>query len=187
MGSGAPTTPAWSARCASPVYDGEMGRPYTRHTAKIDGDFVVFLIGARLVKPWRIFSIIPVGRAMQAMVKELEAKGRELGYLGQEQWNGRTSIQVQYWRSREQLMAYARDQTGIHLPAWKHFNQVVAATNAVGIYHETYLVRAGDYECIYGNMPLFGLAKAAERVDVAGKLETAGGRLGLTDGTDVPY
>ena len=44
-----------------------MGRPYERHTAKIEGDFVVFLIGARLVKPWRIWSIIPVGKAMQAV------------------------------------------------------------------------------------------------------------------------
>jgi hypothetical protein len=76
-----------------------MGRPYERHTAKIEGDFVVFLIGARIVKPWRLLSMIPVGKAMQAMMKELEGHP-ELGYLGQEQWNGRTSIQVQYWRSR---------------------------------------------------------------------------------------
>ncbi len=164
-----------------------MGRPYERHTAKIEGDFVVFLIGARVVKPWRVFSIIPVAKAMTAMVKELEAHP-ELGYLGQEQWGGRTSIQVQYWRSREQLMAYARSKTAVHLPAWKHFNQVVAKSTAVGIWHETYLVRAGDYECIYGNMPLFGLARASQRVEVgAGRTETASGRLGLTDGSDAPY
>ena len=166
---------------------GAMARPYLRHTAKIEGDFVVFLIGAYVAKPWRLLSIIPVARAMNAMMKELEANGRELGYLGQEQWNGRTSIQVQYWRSREQLMAYARHKTGIHLPAWKHFNQVVAKTNAVGIWHETFCVRAGEYECIYGNMPLFGLAKASARVDASGQLETAGGRLGLTDGSDAAY
>ena len=29
-----------------------------------------------------------------------------------------------------------------------------------GIWHETYLVRAGEYEAIYGNMPPFGLGKA---------------------------
>ena len=162
-----------------------MGRPYERHTAKLEGDFVVFLIGARLVKPWQFWKIIPVGRAMQAMMKELEEHGPKLGYLGQEQWNGRTSIQVQYWRSRDHLMTYARG--GTHLPAWKHFNQVVAKSNAVGIWHETYCIRAGDYECIYGNMPLFGLGKAAERVDVAGQLETAKGRLGVTDGSDAAY
>lgn len=163
-----------------------MARPYLRHTAKIDGDFVVFLIGARLVKPWLFWKIIPVARAMSAMMKELEAHP-ELGYLGQEQWGARTSIQVQYWRSREHLMAYARNRDARHLPAWKHFNQVVASSNAVGIWHETYCVRAGDYECIYGNMPLFGLAKAAARVDVDGALHTAPGRLGLTEGSDAAY
>ncbi len=29
-----------------------MARPHVRHTAPIEGDFVVFLIGARLVKSW---------------------------------------------------------------------------------------------------------------------------------------
>jgi hypothetical protein len=163
-----------------------MGRPYLRHTAKIDGDFVVFLIGARLAKPWMLWKIAPVGKAMNAMVKELEAHP-ELGYLGQEQWFGRTSIQVQYWRSREHLMTYARNRDSVHLPAWKHFNQVVAKSNAVGIWHETYCVRAGEYECIYGNMPVFGLAKVAQRLDAQGALDTASGRLGLTDGTDAPY
>lgn len=164
-----------------------MARPYERHTAKIDGDFVVFLIGARLVKPWKPWAIIPVAKAMVSMVKELETNGKELGYLGQEAWNGRTTIQVQYWRSRDQLMDYARNKTGIHLPAWKHFNQVVSKSTAVGIWHETYCVRAGEYECIYGNMPVFGLGKAAERVDASGTLETAKGRLGITDGSDAAY
>jgi Domain of unknown function (DUF4188) len=158
---------------------------YTRHTAQIEGDFVVFLIGARLVKPWKFWKIIPVARAMTAMVRELEAHP-ELGYLGQEQWNGRTTIQVQYWRSRDQLIAYARNRDSVHLPAWQRFNKVVARTTAVGIWHETYSIRAGEYECIYGNMPLFGLAKAARRLDVAGKLETAPGRLGKSDGSDAP-
>jgi hypothetical protein len=157
-----------------------MARPYERHTAKIEGDFVVFLIGARVVKPWRLITAFKVARAMMRMVKELEANP-QLGYLGQEQWPGRTGIQVQYWRSRKHLMDYAQARDSTHLPAWRHFNQVVAKTNAVGIWHETYLVRAGEYECIYGNMPLFGLAKAAQRVAVEGKLDTAAGRLGLSD------
>jgi Domain of unknown function (DUF4188) len=162
-----------------------MARPYVRHTAKIEGDFVVFLIGARLAKPWLFWKIIPVARAMIAMVKELEAHP-ELGFLGQEQWPGRTGIQVQYWRSRDHLMAYARNRDNVHLPAWRRFNQITSKGNAVGIWHETYLVRANEYECIYGNMPLFGLAKAAQRIDVAGRDDTAHGRLGVSDGTDAP-
>lgn len=162
-----------------------MAQPYLRHTAQIEGDFVVFLIGAYVAKPWKLLTVIRVARAMMAMMKELEANP-QLGYLGQEQWGGRKGIQVQYWRSRQHLMDYARSRDSLHLPAWRHFNKVVAKTNAVGIWHETYLVRAGEYECIYGNMPLFGLAKAAKRVEVAGRADTAAGRLGLSDGKDAP-
>jgi hypothetical protein len=162
-----------------------MARNYVRHTAEIEGDFVVFLIGAHIAKPWRLLTVIRVARAMRAMMKELEANPAH-GYLGQQAWGGRTGIQVQYWRSREHLMAYARSRDTVHLPAWRHFNQVVSKTTAVGIWHETYLIRAGEYECVYGNMPLFGLAKAARRVEISGGRNTAGGRLGLTDGGDAP-
>ena len=162
-----------------------MARPYERHTAKLDGDFVVFLIGARLIKPWLFWNVIPVARAMGAMMKELEANPG-LGYLGQEQWGTAAGIQVQYWRSREHLMAYARSRDNVHLPAWRHFNQVISKTTAVAIWHETYCVRAGEYECVYGNMPLFGLAKASSRVAIAGNQTTAPGRLGITDGSDAP-
>jgi hypothetical protein len=157
-----------------------MSRPYLRHTARIEGDFVVFLIGLYVAKPWRIFQIIRVGRAMNAMVRELEAKP-ELGLLGQERWGGRATVQVQYWRSRDQLLAYARSKDSEHLPAWKRFNEVIAKTNAVGIWHEMYCVPAGAYECVYGNMPPFGLARATTRVHATGKLVMASGRLGLDD------
>jgi hypothetical protein len=33
-----------------------------------------------------------------------------------------------------------------------------------GIWHETYLVRAGEYEAVYANMPPIGLAKAGQVV-----------------------
>ncbi|HMF97234.1 MAG TPA: hypothetical protein VKE96_23205 [Vicinamibacterales bacterium] len=47
-------------------------------------------------------------------------------------------------------------------------------------------MRAGEYECIYNNMPLRGLAKAANQVDAVGRAGTATGRLGRTDGNDAP-
>ena len=48
----------------------------------------------------------------------------------------------------------------------------------VGIWHETYLIRAGEDESIYSGMPLMGLAKAAQLADVSGAAEAARGRLG---------
>jgi hypothetical protein len=44
-----------------------------RVAAKIEGDFVVFLVGARLNRWWRFLSFIPIARAMRRMVGELEA------------------------------------------------------------------------------------------------------------------
>ena len=43
-----------------------------RMTAEIDGDFVVFLIGMRINKPWKIHKWLPVVLAMNPMLKELE-------------------------------------------------------------------------------------------------------------------
>jgi hypothetical protein len=48
----------------------------------------------------------------------------------------------------------------------------------VGIWHETYLIRTGEYESIYSGMPLMGLAKAAQLADISGDAEAARGRLG---------
>ncbi len=41
--------------------------------------------------------------------------------------------------------------------------QRVGTSPRTGIWHETYLVRAGEYEAIYGNMPPFGLGAGAAR------------------------
>ena len=35
-----------------------------RLTAEMDGDFVVFLIGMRVNKPWKVHKWLPVARAM---------------------------------------------------------------------------------------------------------------------------
>jgi hypothetical protein len=56
--------------------------------------------------------------------------------LGGEMWFGRTTILVQYWRSLEQLFAYASNRDSAHLPAWKYFNQSVASSGDVGVWHE---------------------------------------------------
>ncbi len=52
----------------------------------------------------------------------------------------------------------------------------------VGIWHETYLVRAGEYETVYSGMPLVGLAKASRRAEVTAETESARGRLGAGQG-----
>jgi len=156
-----------------------------RIAAEIDGDFVVFLIGARINKWWKLHQFVPVGRAMGRMINELY-EHPELGMLHVESWTGRTSIMVQYWRSFEHLHNYARMRDAEHLPAWSEFNKTIGSNGDVGIWHESYLVNANSYEAVYNNMPEFGLAKASRWIPASGKAKTAKGRLGQSDGTDEP-
>ena len=145
-----------------------------RVTAEIEGDFVVFLIGMRINKPWKIHKWLPVFRVMPRLIRELERRP-DSGFLGHIMNFG---VLVQYWRSFGHLEAYARNSGQLHWPAWVDFNRRIGGSRGdVGIWHETYKVRAGEYECVYSGMPLFGLAKASSMVDAAGPLESARGRL----------
>ena len=123
-----------------------------RLSAQADQEFVVFLIGMRINHFWKIHKWMPVAAAMRRMIRELEAQP-EQGLLRVEQWVGNPSVMVQYWRSFETLEAYAKDRDQEHLPAWKAFNEAVASNGDVGIWHETYRVRPGDFECVYNNIP----------------------------------
>jgi hypothetical protein len=156
-----------------------------RMSAKIEGDFVIFLIGAQLNQWWRLGDFKWVGDAMKAMIAELE-KRPESGFLGCESWVSLRPVMIQYWRSSEQLIAYARNRDETHYPVWVRFNKELAKRTSVGIWHETYVIPAGNYECVYNNMQTFGLGKVATALDAAGQSTTAAGRLGHTDGTDAP-
>ena len=147
-----------------------------RMTAEVDGEFVVFLIGMRINAFWKIHKWLPVVLAMPRMIRELSANA-DSGFLGTQAWFGNPSIMVQYWRSFEHLERYAKDRDRTHRPAWVAFNKAVGSSGDVGIWHETYRVRPGDYECVYNNMPLFGLAKATKRVEATDRRETAAGRM----------
>ena len=151
-----------------------------RHMAKIEGDFVVFLIGARLqwTHPIRSFRDLGGRRGMSHMLKHL-SEHPEKGLLGYEM--GLPTI-VQYWRSFDHLEAFARADDDPHTVAWRKYWKRVGKQNRTGIWHETYLVRAGEYEAVYANMPAFGLGKAGSLVPMAGETR-ARTRLGATAST----
>jgi hypothetical protein len=151
-----------------------------RVTAQMTGDFVVFLIGMRINHLWKIHRWLPVAQAMPKMLRELYARP-DSGLLGHEMWFGRTTIMVQYWRSSEQLMAYAKDRNSAHLPAWRAFNKAIGTNGDVGIWHETYVISPGSFENIYVNMPPFGLGKVGALVSASGQKATAEGRLTASD------
>jgi Domain of unknown function (DUF4188) len=150
-----------------------------RYSATIDDDFVVFLIGMRINRPWKPHKWLPVFAAMRPMMRELEADPNA-GFLGATYGLlAAGPALVQYWRSFDHLERYARRQDAHHLPAWRRFNQRVRGSGDVGIWHETYRVRAGEYETGYANMPRVGLAAAGTHVHVGAGNSTAAQRLGL--------
>jgi len=136
-----------------------------RMMAEIDGDFVVFLIGASPSKLRLVRSLIDLGgrRGMKHMLDYLVARP-EKGLLGYQMG---LPVIVQYWRSFDHLEAFARDSADPHLAAWRNYWRRVGTSSRTGIWHETYLVRAGEYEAVYGNMPPFGLGKAGRLVPMS--------------------
>ena len=146
-------------------------------TAHIEGEFVVFLIGMRINQFWKVHKWLPVVRAMGRMLPELYRQPA-LGLLHHEMWFGRTLILVQYWRSMDQLMDYAKARDSQHLPAWQAFNKAIGTDGSVGIWHETYQAGPGTHENVYVNMPAFGMGKAGRLVPAKGGLQSARGRLG---------
>jgi Monooxygenase af470-like len=153
-----------------------------RHKAEIDGDFVVFLIGAQfsLRHPVRAFRDLGGRRGgMKAMLDHLVAHP-EKGLLG---YTMGFPVIVQYWRSFAHLERFARDVSDPHAATWReYYRRQAAQGQGAGIWHETYLVRAGEYEAIYNNMPASGLGRAGRLVPI-GESSTARLRIRSRDGS----
>lgn len=150
-----------------------------RMTHHYDGELIVFLIGMRFNRPWRIDTWLPAFLAMPRMLAEL-SKDAESGLMGfRLAFSGDGPVVVQYWNSREKLYDYASAPTAEHRPAWTAFNRRARkAAGAVGIWHETYQVERA--ETMYVAMPAIGLAAATEAVPVTSRSDRAAQR--MTDG-----
>jgi hypothetical protein len=149
-----------------------------RYTAESKEPFVVFLIGMRVNRLFALRSWIGVAASMGPMLAELR-RDPGLGLLHAEPflyWRGIGLLQ--YWRSFDDLHAYAHARDARHLPAWAEFNRRIGNNGSVGIWHETYTVGGGQFESIYDNMPRFGLARATGHRPVTGVLDSARSRIG---------
>ncbi|MFJ1643722.1 DUF4188 domain-containing protein [Streptomyces sp. NPDC088258] len=150
-----------------------------RMTARAEGETTVFLIGMRINKFRSPRDWWPVARAMPRMLREL-SREKGSGLIGARTLIGgpRLVYVVQYWDSKEKLLAYASAADGAHRPAWAAFNRRMrAGKGGVGFWHETYVVPAGSYESVYVDMPEFGLGKATGVMPVGRRGERAAERL----------
>ena len=137
-----------------------MARIYPqRMTHQHEGPLVVFLIGMRVNRIFRPDLWMPVFMAMPRMLAELSADSSS-GLLGYRITVGAGGpLVIQYWKTPEQLYAYAGETSAEHRPAWAEFNRRARKVpGAVGIWHETYAVDRA--ESMYVGMPVTGLASA---------------------------
>jgi hypothetical protein len=148
-----------------------------RWTAQIEGDFVVFLIGARIGNPAQAG---PAGQLLMSMIDMLAELERDpsKGLLGYQMFGGVDGVIVQYWRSFDALEAYAKSPDAKHQPVWRDWNRLAEDEHSgAGIWHETFQVSAGKYEAVYGNMPLTGLQRAGTAMTVTEARESARQRM----------
>lgn len=154
-----------------------------RYTANVSEPFVVFLIGLRVNRFWALKKWLPVAKAMGPMMRSL-SQDPEKGLLGAESFGRILPIEtcmVSYWQSFEHLTRFARSHDDPHWAAWQRFTKEVGSDGSVGIWHETYRVDPANYECIYGNMPAFGLGAATTHVPISEKTRTALSRMTAAD------
>lgn len=161
-----------------------------RHTADLGAagdEVVVFLIGMRINRPWKLRQWLPVFVAMPTMLRYLQ-QHPDKGLLGYRQSLFPETFIVQYWRSFADLERFARNPDDPHLEPWRQFNRLVKASGDVGIWHESYRVRCTAIETIYSNMPPVGLSKALGMIPVRRGQDTAAARIGArpTDEPPVP-
>ena len=155
--------------------------PEGRWTATLEGDFVVLLIGAKVRNPLKARKAIPLLAQMRNMLADLE-KDSAAGLLSWQQ-HGRFGVIVQYWRSFEALEKFARDPDHRHAKVWRDWYRLGQnKNNAAGIWHETYKIRASEYEALYQGMPTtFGLMKAGTAERVGSTKDTAAKRSGVQE------
>lgn len=146
-----------------------------RVTAQLDGEIAVVLVGVSAHAWWKPWRWWPARRALMAMKSELE---NEEVVLGQHLWSGSMRwMLVQYWRSFADLETWSKDAERSHIPAWADFNSRFVGGVDLGVWHETYLIDAGSFECVYSSMPPWGLAAATTTIPATGRLAKARNRL----------
>lgn len=149
---------------------------YQRDTHLPIDDLVLFQIGMRINKPWRIDAWLPTFLAMPAMLTEL-SRDREHGILGHRLLRGERGVTVVAWfRTVEDVYRYAGAEDRSHRPAWLEFlRRARKAPGAVGIWHETYEV--SRVESMYGDMPPTGLGKAVGTTPISSATNAARERI----------
>jgi hypothetical protein len=148
-----------------------------RYTVRLDKPVVLFLIGMRINRLRTLPRWLWFMKTMPTMLKELESRP-DSGLLWYRNYISLPNLIVQqYWESFDKLLSYSNDRNSAHFPAWGRYMRELMNDGSVGIWHETYLIEPGKFECVYGNMPVYGLAACGQHVKADGRLAAAKDRL----------
>ena len=136
--------------------------------------------GMRINQPWRLDLWVPALRAMGPMLTELHGAPRRrarasTGFLGHQSLFGAGGPTiVQYWRSVDDIYAYAHDPDRAHRPAWLEFyRRGRAAAGRWGSGTRRMPSRRRPRE-LYVSMPPTGLGRVRRRPAVAAASCAAG-------------
>lgn len=137
---------------------------------------VVFHLGVRFNHPLGLLSpgAKEIGDYFTAMIKALEDRRDEFGMLHISNWraaerqSNNSLMIVAYFRDVDSLNKFAHDP--IHREGWDWYLRFAKkeGNSHIGIFHETFVTRPGDYETIYVDCPPTLLGAANIKVDDAG-------------------
>src|SRR5947209_2002630 len=161
-----------SKRSRTKLYDG-------RWTGQCDRDYVLFICGARLNRPWKVR---PLFRAVLYAYKMRTwlLRNPQHGMIHAERGivHG-CPVVISYWRSFDELEAFSRDSNLLHVPAWKWYMSTVHKTGDFGFWHEMYQVHAAESSGIYAHMPRVGVARIGQHAAITRGTQTAAERMRL--------
>jgi hypothetical protein len=125
----------------------------------------ICLLGFYPNQPWRVREW---GRTVYEMNRMLHWLDRhpDAGLLWHQILLGRYPTVITYWESAAALHGFAASAQAPHVPGWRWATRLLARTDAVGMWHETYVV--GEHDSIYLSMPPVGLGAAFGTVPITG-------------------
>ena len=94
-----------------------------RHSARIEGEFVVLLIGMRINKPWKVHRWLPVFTAMAKMTLEL-SRDPESGFLGSRPGVRMSVHSLQHRKPRTGYAEVGRTQLLREIRHWWHIDNM---------------------------------------------------------------
>lgn len=122
---------------------------------------VVFHLGVRFNHPLGLLSpgAKEMGDYFTAMIKALEKRRDEFGMLHITNWraaerqSNNTLMIIAYFRDVAGLNEFAHDK--VHRDGWDWYLRFAKkeGNSHIGIFHETFVTRPGDYETIYVDCP----------------------------------